>query len=149
MRSGDLINPPQRRPARDDAQRSRLRALLLAGSDAAVVLLLMVGGSVVLWVGVPVGTLWIGGHVQGSSGSVATAIVVMFWAAITAIALIIWALVRLDRKHAQLRAARGHEGPGPSALEAVLAVSATLAVVGYGFWLLIIEGPGSLLTPGA
>jgi len=148
MRSGDLINPPQRRPARDGGRRGRLRTLLLAGSDAAVVLLLMLGGSVVLWVGVPLGTLWIGGHVQGSTGSVATAIVVMFWAAMSAIVLIIWGLVRLDRKHAQLRAARGHDGPGPSALEAVLAVSATIAVAGYGFWLLIIEGPGSLLAPG-
>ena len=44
------------------------------GASALLTGVIMVGASLLLWIGVPAGWLWIGSQVQGSTGSIGTAI---------------------------------------------------------------------------
>ena len=124
-----------------------MRDLMRAGASAAMVLALMVGGSLVLWVGVPVAWLYIGSQVQSETGSLGTALLVMFVGSIGSVVAIAAGLVWLNRKHVELREARGLESYGSTVLEAVMVVSATLALVGFLFWFLILQGPGPSLAP--
>ena len=124
-----------------------MRDLLRAGASALLVLVLMLGGSLVLWVGVPVGWLYLGSQVQAQTDSVGVALLVMFVGAIASVLAIAAALVWLNRKHVELRESRGLESYGSTVLEAVMVVSATVAVVGFVFWFLIVQGPGPTLAP--
>ena len=124
-----------------------MRDLLRAGASAVLVLVLMLGGSLVLWVGVPVGWLYLGSQVQAQTDSVGVALLVMFVGAIASVLAIAAALVWLNRKHVELRESRGLESYGSTVLEAVMVVSATVAVVGFVFWFLIVQGPGPTLAP--
>jgi hypothetical protein len=121
--------------------------LLRAGGSALILVLLMLGGGLVVWVGVPLAWLYIGSQVQGATGSLGTALGATFVGSIVSIVAIVWALGWLNRKHVELRAARGLETHGQSALEAVMTVSAIVAVVGFCVWFFIIQGPGPALAP--
>ena len=67
---------------------------------------------------------------------------------LASIAAIVPALGWLNRKHLDLREARGLESHhGATALEAVMTVSAVIAVVAFVIWFFIIEGPGPSLAP--
>jgi hypothetical protein len=121
--------------------------LLRAGASALLVVVIMVVGSLVLWVGVPVGWLWIGGQVQGSTDSLGAAIAVtMLGATATIIALAI-GLSWLNAKHEELRAARGLELHSTTTLERVLVVTAAFAVVGFTIWFMFFAGIGPTVAP--
>jgi hypothetical protein len=124
-----------------------MRDLMRAGTSAMMVLALMVGGSLVLWIGVPVAWLYIGSQVQAETESLGTALLVMFVGAIASVVAVAAGLAWLNRKHVELREARGLESYGQTVLEAVMVVSATLALVGFVFWFLILQGPGPSLAP--
>ena len=124
-----------------------MRNLLRTGESGLLLLLIMLGGGLVLWVGVPVAWLYIGSQVQAKTNSVGAALGVMFVGVIVSILVIVSALGWLNRKHADLREARGLESHGAVALEAVMTVSAVIAVVGFGIWFFLIEGPGPSLAP--
>jgi hypothetical protein len=49
-------------------------------------------------------------------------------------AALVSSLARLDRRHVELRAARGRDLRGPTALERVLVASALLAVLAFAVW---------------
>jgi len=123
-----------------------MRDLFRAGASAVLLLVVMLGGSLVLWIVVPMGWLYIGSQIQGSTNSVGTAIVVMFAGAIVSVVVIAWVLARLNGKLIELREARGIEYTG-SPLERVMVVSAALAVAAFVFWFLILQGPGPSLAP--
>jgi hypothetical protein len=53
----------------------------------------------------------------------------------------------LNRKHLELRAARGLDTHGQTVLEAVMTVSVFVAVLGFVVWFFIIAGPGPSLAP--
>ena len=55
-----------------------MRNLLRTGMGAALVLLIMVIGSLVLWIGTPLLWLWIGSQIQGATTSLGTALGVSF-----------------------------------------------------------------------
>ena len=57
--------------------------------------------------------------------------------------MIVTALVWLNRMHQDLREARGLEDHGQTALEAVMTVSAGLALVGFGAWFFLFSGGSS------
>jgi hypothetical protein len=116
------------------------------GASAVLTGVIMVGASLLLWIGVPAGWLWIGSQVQGSTGSVGTAIAVMLIGAIASIIALAWVLGRLNRVHEHLRAARGAEA-GPALLEVVLVVTAAVALVGFAIWFFVFAGPGPELAP--
>jgi hypothetical protein len=124
-----------------------MRDLLRAGGSGAILVLIMLGGGIVLWVGVPLGWLYVGSQVQGATHSVGTALAVMMLGVVASILLVVWGLLWLNRKHLELREARGIDTRGQSALEAVMTVSAVIAVVGFSFWFLILQGPGPSLAP--
>ncbi|MBA3301570.1 MAG: hypothetical protein H0T15_06835 [Thermoleophilaceae bacterium] len=124
-----------------------MRELLRAGVSGAMVLVIMLVGSVVLWVGVPIGWLWIGSQVQGSTGSIGTSLAVAMGGALVSIIALAAALGWLNHKHEQLAQARGVELKGSSALEKVLVVSAGLSVVLFSIWFLLFAGIGPTLAP--
>jgi heme/copper-type cytochrome/quinol oxidase subunit 2 len=124
-----------------------MRNLLRAGASGLILVVMMLGAGLVLWVGVPVAWLYIGSQIQGSTGSVGTAIGVMMVGVVVSILLIVPVLGWLNRKHLDLREARGLETHGATALEAVMTVSVAVAVVAFAVWFFLIEGPGPSLAP--
>jgi hypothetical protein len=66
---------------------------------------------------------------------------------LVSIALIVPALGWLNRKHLELREARGLESHGLTALEAMMTVSALIALVAFVVWFFVIAGPGPSLAP--
>ena len=117
------------------------------GASAVLTGVIMVGASLLLWIGVPAGWLWIGSQVQGSTGSVGTAILVMLVGVIVSIVALAWVLGRLNHVHEHLREARGAEATGPPLLEVVLVVTAALALVGFAVWFFVLAGPGPEIAP--
>jgi heme/copper-type cytochrome/quinol oxidase subunit 2 len=124
-----------------------MRNLLRAGGSGVLLVLIMLGGGLVLWVGVPVGWLYVGSQIQAETGSVGAALAAMFTGVVVSILVIVMGLGWLNRKHIELREARGLDSHGSTALEAVMTVSAVVAVVGFGIWFFLIEGPGPSLAP--
>ena len=123
-----------------------MRDLARSGASAGLVLVIMFGGSLLLWVGVPLAWIYVGGQVQGSTGSVGQALLVVLVGAPVTIILLAKGLAWLNHKHRELRAAAGRPNDR-NALELVVAVSAVVAVVAFTFWFLIIAGPGPTLAP--
>lgn len=121
------------------------RALNL-GASAVLTGVIMVGASLLLWIGVPAGWLWIGSQIQGSTGSLGAALAAMLVGAIGSIVLLAWVLGRLNRVHEGLREARGATA-GPPLLEVVLVVTAAIAIVGFAIWFFVFAGPGPELAP--
>jgi hypothetical protein len=117
-----------------------IRDLLRAGSSAIVVVLMMLAGGLVLWIGIPLAWLWIGSQVQAETGSLGAAIGSMMVGVVASIILMIPVLTWLSNKHRDLRVARGLDDVGHFALEVVMVTSATLAVVGFGVWFFLFSG---------
>jgi heme/copper-type cytochrome/quinol oxidase subunit 2 len=124
-----------------------MRNLLRAGASGLILLTMMLGAGLVLWIGVPLGWLYVGGRVQGATDSLGTAMFVMMVGVLVSIALIVPGLGWLNRKHLALREARGLDTHGGTALEAVMTVSAVIAVVAFVIWFFVIAGPGPSLAP--
>ena len=106
----------------------------------------MVGGALALWVGVPLLWLYVGSQVQGETNSIGTALAVMFVGVAVSVAAIIWFLLVVNRKHSELRAARGLEDYGQTTLEGVMAVSAGIAITGFAAWFFLFSGTSPLPT---
>jgi hypothetical protein len=117
------------------------------GASAVLTAVIMVGASLLLWIGVPAGWLWIGSQIQGSTGNVGTAIAVMLIGAIVSIIALAWVLGRLNRVHEHLREARGADSSGPPLLEVVLVVTAAVTLVGFAIWFFVFAGPGPEIAP--
>jgi hypothetical protein len=117
------------------------------GVSAVLTAAIMVGASLLLWIGVPAGWLWIGGQIQGSTGNLGTAIAVMLFGSLASIVALAWLLGRLNRLHEHLLDARGAPREGPPLLEVVLVVTATVALVAFVIWFFVFAGPGPELAP--
>lgn len=100
----------------------------------------------VLWVGVPLGWLYVGSQVQGKTHSLGTAVAVMMVGVLVSALAIVAVLGWLNRKHVELREARGLAPRGHTALEAVMTVSAGIALVSFGVWFLLFAGSSPLPT---
>jgi hypothetical protein len=109
-------------------------------TSAALMLAMMFLGSLVLWVGLPLGCLYVGSRVQGATHSVGVALLAMAAGVVVGIVAIVPVLGFLNRKHMEVRAARGLDTYGQAPLEGVLVVSATLAVVGFTIWFFFFAG---------
>ena len=105
-----------------------------------MLLMIMLLGGLVLWVGIPLAWLWIGSQIQASTGSLGAAIGAMMIGVASSIALLIPALAWLSNKHRSQLIARGHEDSGHLALEIVLVTSAAIAVVVFSAWFLLFAG---------
>jgi hypothetical protein len=124
-----------------------VRNLLRAGASGVLLVLMMFGAGLVLWIGVPLGWLYIGSQVQGATDSVGTAILVMLVGVVVSIVAVVPILGWLNRKHLELRAARGLDTHGQTALEAVMTISVVVAVLAFVIWFFVIVGPGPSLAP--
>ena len=107
---------------------------------------IMLGGSLVLWVGVPVGWLYVGSHVQAKTNSLGAALAVMMVGVIVSIFVLVSCLGWLNHRHSQLREARGLDNHGQTALEGVMTVSAMIAIVGFTTWFFLFSGSSPLPT---
>jgi len=112
-----------------------------------MVVVIMGVGSLVLWIAVPLGWLWIGSQIQGSTESLGAAIGVTMLGATITIILLAMGLGWLNRKHEELREARGLEYQDTSTLERVLVVTAGFVVVAFTAWFLLFAGVGPTIAP--
>jgi heme/copper-type cytochrome/quinol oxidase subunit 2 len=118
--------------------------LLRTGLSGLILLVIMLGGGIALWIGVPVGWLYVGSQVEGKTHSLGTAILVMMLGAVISILVIVPMLGWLNQKHLELREARGLETHGGTALEAVMTISAGIALLAFGAWFLLFSGASPL-----
>lgn len=121
-----------------------MRDYLRASGSGVLLILIMFVGSLVLWVGVPLGWLYAGSQVQAATGSLGAALAAMMAGVIVSIAVLVMLLGWLNRKHVELREARGLDSHGQTALEGVMTVSASVAVVGFGLWFFLFSGSSPL-----
>jgi heme/copper-type cytochrome/quinol oxidase subunit 2 len=115
------------------------RRVLLASENALLLVAMMFLGSLVLWVGVPVGWLWIGSQLEPVS-SLATAVGTMMIGMLLTIAGLVTFLAYLNRRHVELQEARGAYRSETTALELVLVASAAFAVIGFAVWFFGFSG---------
>ena len=95
-------------------------------------------GTLIMWVPIPMAWFWIGSHVFDATGSImADGIVVLGGFLVTVIA-VLKVLARLDVVWIGLRRRAGHD-QRDGALNQVVIVSATFAIVGFWVWFHIIE----------
>jgi hypothetical protein len=128
-------------PSRGGERRRRADGFL-----AGVVLVLEALLCVSVWGPQPAGWLWIGSRVDYWTGSVFLGIVVAFLGVVATLFLTLSLATRLDRVWRLLRRAAGHE-QREGMLGRIFAVSAVVAAVAFGFWFLILQGPGPELAP--
>jgi heme/copper-type cytochrome/quinol oxidase subunit 2 len=115
------------------------RRLLLASQSALLLVVIMFVGSVVLWIGVPVGWLWVGSRLQAST-SLATAIGVMMLGMFLTVCVLLVGLARVNRRHVEMQEARGVYQSGSTPLELVLVGSAVFALIGFVVWFFGFSG---------
>ncbi len=120
---------------------ARVREIMGGPASAALVLLMLVG-CLCLWVGVPLGWLWIGSQVQ-SSASLGTALMVTMLGIMVSIVALVGGLGWLNRRHVELLERRNRPA-GASALEVILVSSAGIAIVGFGIWFFGFAGASPL-----
>jgi hypothetical protein len=117
----------------------RGRNLLLAWQSAFLLVVIMFCGSLVLWVGVPVGWLWVGSRIV-PSGGLATAVGAMMIGMLLSVAVLVTFLAWVNRKHVELQEARGVPVGPATALEVVLVSSAVLAIAAFAVWFFGFSG---------
>lgn len=109
-------------------------------ASVTLITAIMFVGSVVMWVGVPLGWLYVGSIVKTESDSLSLAILVMMAGALASIALLVKLLNRLNEAYQANAEARLGERPHVSPLEPVLVVSAGCAIVVFSIWFFIFAG---------
>jgi hypothetical protein len=122
--------------------RVRLREMLAGPASIALVGAMLIG-CLLLWVGIPIGWLWIGSQVQGSSNSLGTALAVTMAGVLVSMTILVWILMRLNHVHYELLESRDRP-PRSSALEVILVSSAGIAIVGFGVWFFLFAGASPL-----
>jgi hypothetical protein len=90
-------------------------------------------GSVLMWAGIPLAWLWIGGRVYSLTGSLGADLAIAFLGFVLTLFLALSLLRRVDREWIELRIRAGYEQK-EGALSQVVTVSATLALVMFVAW---------------
>jgi hypothetical protein len=127
----------------DAGTRSRQR---VDRAIAAFVLIVETLVCLTLWGPQPIAWLWVGSQVDYQTGSVSLGIAVAFAGMIASLMATLALLVRLDAIWKVVRRASGVD-QRDGALPRIFMVTAIVAVLAFGFWFLIIEGPGPSLAP--
>ena len=117
-----------------------MRRMLMTGAGAALVVAIMVIGSIILWAGTPLAWLWIGAQIQGATQSLGAALAAAFAGVIVSILLLASVLARLSDLYRANRVARGLDDPGHVVLESVLVVSAGLSLAAFTIWFFLFAG---------
>lgn len=111
-------------------------------------LALMFAGALALWIGVPLAWLYIGSLVQDATDSVGAALGLMLFGAVATILLLVPLLGRLNDAYEHAREARGLDNYGQAPLEAVLVVSAAIAIVALAAFMVLAGGAPLPVTGG-
>lgn len=122
-------------------KRQRIDRLL-----AAFVLVVETLVCLTLWGPQPIAWLWVGSQVNYHTNSVSFGILVAFVGMIATLMLTLALAVRLDGIWKVIRRAGGID-QRDGVLSRIFMVTAIIAALAFGFWFLIIEGPGPTLAP--
>jgi hypothetical protein len=117
-----------------------MRELLRSGAGAALVLMIMFIGSLVLWLGTPLLWMWIGSQIQGATASLTGALAAMFIGVVVSVVLLGILLAKLSAVYRANCRARGLADPGNFVLESVLVVSAAVTLVAFAIWFVFVAG---------
>ncbi len=117
-----------------------MRDLLRTGTGAILVVLIMLIGSLVLWVGAPLLWLWLGSQIEGATSSLGASIGAAFLGAVLTIILVAGVLSKLSNVYRANRQARGLDDPGHFVLEVVLVISAGVALLAFVVWFFFLAG---------
>jgi hypothetical protein len=117
-----------------------MRELLRTGTGAVLVLLIMLIGSFVLWIGAPLLWLWLGSQIEAQTSSIGASIGAAFLGAVLTIMLLAGVLSKLSNVYRANCRSRGLDDPGHLVLEAVLVVSAGIALVAFVIWFFFLAG---------
>jgi|tagenome__1003787_1003787.scaffolds.fasta_scaffold20932477_2 hypothetical protein len=128
---------------------TEMRSLLRLGASAVFLVAILLAGSLVLWVGIPLAWLWIGSQIQDATDSLGTAVAAMLVGVVVSIVLWLPVLSWLSERYRRERAARGLEDTGHFALEVTLVLSAGIALVGFVGWFLLFSGAAPLPFVGS
>ena len=121
-----------------------VKNLVRAGESAALMIVIMFIGGLVLWVGMPLGALYVGSLVQSETDSLGAAMIAMLLVVIGSLVMLLPTLGWLNRKHMEVRVSRGRQDLGNAALEGVMVVSAGIALVGFLVWFFLFAGASPL-----
>jgi hypothetical protein len=121
-----------------------MREMLRTGAGAALVLLIMFIGSLVLWIGTPVLWLWVGSQIQGATASLGAALGAMFIGVVVTIGMLAFVLAKLSNVYRANRLSRGLDDPGHFVLEGVLVVSAGFTLTAFVIWFFFFAGTSPL-----
>lgn len=116
-----------------------LRRIAISGPVSGVLVLAMLTGCLFLWVGAPLGWLWVGSQIQ-EDVSLGTALMVTMVGFVATVFAVVPVLMWLNRQHIEMRDARNLPVAKYSALEVMLVLSAFLAVVGFAVWFFGFSG---------
>jgi len=117
-----------------------MRDLLRTGAGAVLVLLIMVIGSLVLWIGAPLLWLWVGSQIQGATASLGAAVGATFLGAVLTIVLLAAVLAKLSNVYRANCVSRGLDDPGHFVLEVVLVVCAGITLAAFVIWFMFFAG---------
>jgi hypothetical protein len=117
-----------------------MRQALRTGTGAVLVILIMFIGSLVLWIGTPLGWLWVGSQIQGATSSLGAALGSMFVGVPITVVLIGALLAKLSDIYRANCMARGLRDPGHFVLEGVLVVSAAITLTVFVVWFFFLAG---------
>jgi hypothetical protein len=117
-----------------------IRRILHRGVSVLLLVVLTVLASVGLWVAMPLGWFWVAGRVEAGTGSLGAAVVLALVGVVGTIVVAVPLLGWLNRKRVEHREAVGLPEASGVALEAVLVVSATVAVIAFGVWFFFFAG---------
>jgi hypothetical protein len=119
---------------------AEMRGLLRLGTSAVLLVGIMLAGSLVLWVGIPLAWLWIGSMIQHATDSLGAAIAAMLVGVVVSIILWVPVLGWLSDRYREARVSRGLDDTGTFALEVTMVLSAGIALVGFITWFLLFSG---------
>lgn len=117
----------------------------------ALLLLLIFSGCLFLWIGVPLGWLWIGSQIEGAA-DLGVAMAVSMVGSISTIIALAWVLSWLNQRHLEwrlrrdpaaaeeLERSRDERRPAGGVLEPMIVTSAALAIVLFAVWFLFFAG---------
>jgi hypothetical protein len=129
-------------PERGGSGRRRADAVL-----AALLLALETLLCLSVWGPQPLGWLWIGSQADYVLGSHMLGIVVAFVGILVSLFVTLSLAARLDRAWKIVRRAAGHE-QREGALPRIFGTTAVIALVAFGIWFLLIEGPAPSMSGG-
>lgn len=117
------------------------------GSLANLLLVSITVLSLLCWGPIPVACLWIGSQANYLSGSVGFGLLVSFAGLFAMLFGALALMRRLDNAWILVRRAAGHD-QRTGALGRIFGATAVVCALVFGFWFLIIHGPGSSVVSG-